>query len=97
MPLVLSLKPGDDFWVRQTQVVVADIENANRFWVRVAGNPKPVEITDSEATEVVPDVFVSSGGFYKYGMVRLAIEAPQEIEILRGDRYRKKYGLEPVQ
>lgn len=90
MPLVLSLKEGDDFWVNGQQVVIDQIENGSKFAVRVDGSDRPKEITDAKAREVFPDVFVSAGGFYKYGMVRVVIEAPRSIEILRGDRYRKQ-------
>lgn len=90
MPLVLSLKEGDDFWVNDQQVVIDQIENGSKFAVRVDGSDRPKEITDAKAREVLPDVFVSAGGFYKYGMVRVVIEAPRSIEILRGDRYRKQ-------
>lgn len=90
MPLVLSLKEGDDFWVNDRQIVVTNIEDGTRFWVQVSGEDRKREITDAKAHEVVPDVFVSAGGFFKYGMVRVVIEAPRAIEILRGDRYRTK-------
>ena len=93
MTLVLSLKQGEDFWVRDHQVVISRIEHANRFWVRVAGNDKEIEVTDTQAREIMPDVFVSAGNFFKYGMIRIAIQAPQEIEILRGEKYRAKHGL----
>jgi len=89
MSLVLSLKQGDDFWVADQQVFISRIEHANKFWVRLAGSEKEVEVNDVEATEIIPDVFVSSGNYFKYGAVRIAIEAPLSIEILRGDRYRK--------
>jgi hypothetical protein len=90
MPLVLSLKEGDDFWVDDQQVVVSQIEDGARFWLAVDGEDRRREITDAKAQEVRPDVFVSAGGFYRYGMVRVVIEAPRKIEILRGDRYRAK-------
>ncbi|MCL4743858.1 MAG: hypothetical protein KJZ83_00435 [Burkholderiaceae bacterium] len=90
MPLVLSMKESDDFWVEDRQVVITRIESGARFWVRLAGEQKEIEITDTEAKEIMDDVFVSAGDFYKYGAIRIAIEAPQEIEILRGDRYRKR-------
>lgn len=90
MPLVLSLKEGDDFWVNDRQIVVTNIENGTRFWVQVSGEERKREITDAKAHEVCPDVFVSAGGFFKYGMVRVVIEAPRAIEILRGDRYHSK-------
>jgi hypothetical protein len=88
MPLVLSLKQGDDFWVRGEQVVVCGIDCAERFWVKVGG--KEFEVTDQQSTEIMDDVVVSAGDFFKYGMIRIAIDAPKEIEILRGDRYRAR-------
>lgn len=90
MPLVLSLKEGDDFWVNDQQIVVTNIDSGTRFWVKASDEERKREITDAKAHEVQPDVFVSAGGFYKYGMVRVVIEAPRSIEILRGDRYRSK-------
>jgi Carbon storage regulator (could also regulate swarming and quorum sensing) len=88
MSLVLSLKQGDDFWVGNRQVVVSRIQDAKKFWLSIDG--KEFEIVDTHATEILPDVFVASGDFFKYGMVRVAIDAPREIEILRGDRYRAR-------
>lgn len=90
MPLVLSLKEGDDFWVDDQQIVVSKIEHGARFWVTVEGAGKSHEITDTKSREVRPDVFVSAGEFFKYGMIRVVIEAPRTIEILRGDRYRAR-------
>lgn len=88
MSLVLSLKHGEDFWVRDCQVVVSRIQGAKKFWLDVGG--KEFEIVDTHATEILPDVFVAAGDFFKYGMIRVAIDAPREIEILRGDRYRAR-------
>lgn len=90
MPLVLSLKEDDDFWVNDQQIVVTNVENGTRFWVNVAGEERKREITDAKAHEVCPDVFVSAGGIFKYGLVRVVIEAPKSMQILRGDRYRTR-------
>jgi len=91
MSLVLGLKQGDDFWVGDKQVVVTRIEDARRFWVKVEDNDKEFEVTDTYATEIMDNVFVSAGNYYKYGLIRIAIEAPRDIKILRGDRYREEY------
>lgn len=89
MPLVLSLKEGEDFFVDDVQVVIDSIESAHRFWVTVPSTGKRFEVTDDQSTEIVKETFVSSGGHLLYGYVRIAIDAPQHILILRGDRYRK--------
>lgn len=90
MALVLSMKRGDGFWVGGKRIELEEIEDEKLFWLRVDG--KRLRITDQEAREVVPDVLVSSGGYYSCGMVRIAITAPRSIEILRDERYMAKYG-----
>lgn len=90
MALVLSLKNGDDFWVDGRKIVVSKVIDENQLELTDdAGTPH--KITDSEMTEIMPDVFVSAASYFKLGAVRIALDAPREIEILRGDRYRAKY------
>lgn len=91
MSLVLSLKEGDDFWVGHTQFVLHRITAATDFTLRNADTGQDFVVTDAEATEILPDVFASAGDFFKYGMVRVALEAPRSVEILRGARYRLKH------
>jgi hypothetical protein len=98
MPLVLSLKEGQDFFVGDEQFFVDKIGHGNRFQLRGAkttrlGNikiSKPVSfpISDEHATEILPEVFVSAGHHPPTAMARVAIEAPQDILILRGDKKR---------
>ena len=92
MSLVISLHVNDDFWIGSQRYRVAEIEDANRFWVQRAGESNVTAITDDQSVEIEPDVFLSSGGFFKFGMIRLVVEAPRVIEVLRGDRWRERYG-----
>lgn len=88
MPLVLSLRAGQDFYVEDAQLVVGEIRGDTSFTLMVAATGKTFEITDQRAEEVLPDVFVSAGDRPQAGLARVAIEAPPEKLILRGDNYR---------
>lgn len=98
MPLVLSLREGQDFFVGEDQFVIEKILAENRFQLRhkskrTSGNvtfvgSRRFEITDEEATEVLPEVLVSAGHNPPPHTARVAIEAPQSVLILRGEKKR---------
>ncbi len=96
MPLVLSLRVGQDFYVGDEQVVVHKVHDPRRFELRVACTDRVFGISDKEAVEIFDDVFVSAGDRPQNGLARVAIDAPREIEILRGERYRGEEKPEPV-
>lgn len=86
MALVLSLKIAEAFMVDGRKVVVDDVHSGQQLMLELPDG-KLVQITDVEGTEIFPNVFVSAAGFYKWGQVRIAIEAPRSIEIMREDRW----------
>ena len=88
MTLVLSLRRGQDFYVGDQQIEVETIRGKQSFDVRVVATGRVHTITDERATEVLPDVFPSSGGRAQEGLARIAIEAPPDVLILRGAKYR---------
>ena len=90
MPLVLSLRSGQDFYVGDEQIVVGEILGLSRLTVTVPSTGRTYEISDQEATELreLPNVFLSAGDRPQGGVARVAIEAPREVSILRGDAYR---------
>ena len=88
MPLVLSLKEGQDFYVGDERFVVEDVYSEMHFRVRRAGTGKIFEITDLGATEIMPDVFVSAGEKPQAPLARVNIEAPPSVLVLRGDKFR---------
>ena len=90
MPLVLSLKEGHDFYVAQTRYEVTRINDDASFTLRDVDFNADFEVSDRNATEVMPDVLISSGGFQHGGMVRVVIDAPHEIFILRGELHRRR-------
>ena len=88
MPLVLSLKQDQDFFVAGEQFIVDDVKYGVSFTLRRYSTSKMHEITEQSAVEVLPDVWVSSGGFQPGGLVRAVIDAPLSAFILRGDLHR---------
>lgn len=92
MPLVLSVRQGDDFYVNDQQFLVKRIYDETSFELLKASDPnethQPIKITEKQAVEVMPDVFISAGDLFQRGIVRAVIDAPRDILILRGDKYR---------
>ena len=95
MPLVLSLRSGQDFYLDDSQVIVGKIHGVTKFDVTVAKTGKKHTITEEQATEIADDVFLSAGDNPQRGIARVAIDAPRSVKIVRGDKYR--VGLEYVQ
>jgi hypothetical protein len=88
MPLVLSLKQDDDFFVGSKQFRVVGVRSQNEFIVRDEQSGATFDIGDKRATEIMPDVFVSAGEKQAQQLVRATIAAPAELLVLRGDKFR---------
>jgi hypothetical protein len=88
MPLVLSLKESQDFFVGEERFVVDNVYSETRFTIWHEGTGKTHMITDEIATEVLPDVFISSGDRHSNSTASVAIDAPSNIMVLRGDKKR---------
>lgn len=86
MALVLTLKEEQDFFVGNERFVVDAVNGENDFVLRNAQG-KTFSISDRKSTEVLPGVMISAGSTAPTAHV--AIEAPQEIKVLRGDKYRR--------
>jgi len=95
MPLVLSLREGQDFFLDDEQVFVEKVDGLMQFRLVVAATRKSFEITDAESAEVLPNVYVSAGDRPQRGIARVAIDAPRNIRIMRGDRWREAKGENP--
>jgi hypothetical protein len=92
---VLSLREGQDFYLDDAQVLVTRVEGLMHFQLMLASSGQSFVITDAESVEVMPDVFVSAGDRPQRGIARVAIDAPREIRITRGDRWREYREQEP--
>ena len=95
MALVLSLREGQDFYLDDAQVLVTRVDGLMHFQLMLASSGQSFVITDAESVEIMPDVFVSAGDRPQRGIARVAIDAPREIRITRGDRWREYREQEP--
>lgn len=95
MPLVLGFHPEEKFYVGDIPVTVKWFEGHKRAGVEVKG--RHFTITDEEATEILPKVFVTMGNprpdrFNKEESIsRIAIDAPRSITILRQELYEQAH------
>jgi hypothetical protein len=88
MPLVISMQLGEDFFVAHERFVVAEIKSTKHVVVERAKDGAYFDVTDLQMVEPVPNVFMSVAERGQMKLARLAIDAPREIMILRGDKYR---------
>lgn len=88
MALILTLKEGQDFYVGEEQFIVEKVHNETHFIIRDAETQQLYEITDECGTEVLPKVFISAGERPSTSIARVAINAPYEMVVLRGDKKR---------
>lgn len=97
MALVLGVPLGSDFYVGDTRMVVSKITSPANFEVLVEGPQvdRVYPISDFP-TEVLADVKLSAGlthGIPPAGMVKVAIDAPKKVRVLRGDLWREERAL----
>lgn len=96
MPLVISLRAGDRVLIQDQPFIVDALYDdicLNLRNEKPAPGAHPVfKISDKEAVEVMPDVFVSTGDVFQTGMVRVVFDAPRSIQIRRGERRESKKG-----
>lgn len=87
--LILSVREDTDFFVQHKRVVVTGVYGKNDVTLKVEETGKEFRITDEEATEIMPDVLIATGGYWQAGQARIVIDAPKSMRILRGEKYRE--------
>lgn len=90
MALILSLRPGQDFYVGDERVLVGEVLGNSRLKITLPRTGRQYEINDEEAVELRerPDVFLSVGDRASPGMAKISIDAPRSIPITRGHVWR---------
>jgi hypothetical protein len=83
VPLILSLKEGDDFTVAGKRMHIVKVLPDRHFVVYHESTDTHFEIVMDRMSEVEPDVFVSSGDRANASTARVVIDAPREIRIKR--------------
>lgn len=84
MPLILSLKEGDDFTVAGKRMRIVKVMPDRHFLVHHEETDTHFEIVMDRMSEVEPDVFVSSGDRANSSTARVVIDAPRSVRIKRG-------------
>lgn len=88
MPLVLSLRENEDFFVDDQRFEVTKIHHPMRFDVQDCAGGETFEVGSDKNTEITGDVFVSAGHHPQSSTVRVVIDAPGDVVLLRGDKKR---------
>lgn len=94
MALALGFRPPEKFYVGDIPVTVLAFDGHEKATLELEG--KTFTITDKEATEILPKVFVTMGAprpdrFNKQSAIpRLNIDAPRDIVILRQHLYERQ-------
>ena len=86
MPLVLSFKEDDEFYVGDKVFFVTEIAGPARFVIEDEFGRR-WDVTDERAVEIAPDVMASVGKNGSNHLARLVIDAPRSVPILRGELY----------
>lgn len=89
MPLIMSLKKGQDFYIGDRRFIITDVVSDVEFTVRDEQTRRDFKITDKRSTEVMPDVFISAGEKVQTLIARVAVDAPPSLIVVRGDKYRE--------
>ena len=88
MALVLTLRQGDDFYVRDDRVVLEEICSDVECSLRRSSDNMLIRLRAGLSVELFPDVFVSVAARGQLGLSRISFAAPRSVPILRGDLYR---------
>ena len=88
MALVLGMQEGRSFFLNDVKVEVEKIQTPTRTSLIVHGAfLKKVTITPKNRTELIPGVYASIGTDSTVEQVKVALEAPRNIKILRDNLY----------
>jgi len=91
MALVLGMTEGRSFFLNDIQVDVEKIHTPKRVTLNVHGTfIQKVTITDSVRAELMPNVYASIGTDSTIDQVKVALEAPRNIKILRDNLYHEQ-------
>lgn len=97
MPLSLGVRQGDDVYVGDDRLEVREIMGPRLFKVFVEKTGAVVEVNEDTEIQVMPDVWLSASNRIspenqRAHQVRLVIDAPKSVSILRRDKYMELKG-----
>lgn len=90
MALVLGMMEGRSFFLNDTEVKVIKIATPTRAILEIHGYMiTKVTIGPNHRTELMPGVYASIGTDSTVDQVKVALEAPRNIKILRDKLYHE--------
>jgi len=88
MALVLGMQQGRSFYLNNTKVVVEKISTPTRATLLIHGPIiQKVTIGPNHRTELEPGVYAQIGLDSTIDQIKVAIEAPRNVKILRDNLY----------
>jgi len=94
MALVLGMQEGRSFYLNSTRVDVEKISTPTRVTLLIHGPVmQKMTIGPNHRTELQPGVYASIGTDSTIDQIKVAIEAPRNIKILRDNLYDEKGDL----
>jgi len=96
MALIIGVAEEDDFFVGDQRIIVKAIQDELHYTVAVMKEDgvtveQEIAIDDTEAKEILPNVFVSAGKRGMVDLARVSVAAPRTLKILRGNLYREAH------
>ena len=89
MALVLGMQEGRSFFLNNIEVEVEKINTPTRATLKVHSSLiTKMTIGPNHRTELIPGVYASIGTDSTIDQVKIALEAPRNIKILRDNLYR---------
>ncbi len=90
MALVLGMQEGRSFFLNNTEVTVVRIHTPTRATLEIDGSViKRVTIGPNIRTALMPEVYASIGTDSTIEQVKIALEAPRNVKILRDNLYKE--------
>ncbi len=94
MALTVGIVPNGVLYIGDTKVSVEQVMHPMNFKVKVHGEcmDQVYTITDKRATEIMPNVMMSAGHKGTDDMLKVVVNAPRNIKILREKLYNVARG-----
>lgn len=91
MALTIGLKPNSAFYINDTRVTVEQVFTSMNFKIKVHGKAMDslFNITDRRSVEIMPKVMCSAGNKGSTDIVKIVIDAPRNMKILREKLYKQ--------
>lgn len=91
MALALGVRPDEHVYIGDTKVGITQVFDPWKFEVKTADGHTDV-VSHEDWVELMPEVWLSVGSKSSRKMLRLLIDAPRSVTILRDKVYERSQG-----